>query len=144
MKKCSRCKKEKPLQEFHFYQSGESKGKPLAHCKECENARTTKWRNNNKERARFLRKRWAEKNRDKLSAYQIEYKKRNAEKIKAHSIVNNAIRCGEIQKPDTCSACGKIRVVNAHHSDYSKPLDIIWLCVQCHINIHKEVFCGKA
>ena len=26
-----------------------------------------------------------------------------------------------------------------HHNDYSKPLDVIWVCVSCHIEFHNCV-----
>ena len=92
----------------------------------------------------FLKKQWAENNRNKRIAYQKKYKNKNTEKTKAHSVISNALSNGKIQKPEYCSICKKKGKINAHHDDYSKPLKIIWLCIQCHVNIHKEVLCGKA
>lgn len=38
--------------------------------------------------------------------------------------------------PQPCSACGK--KAEKHHEDYDKPLDIEWLCKECHLDLHKE------
>lgn len=59
----------------------------------------------------------------------------NPEKFKAYSIVNGAIRSGKIEK-GCCQICGLTGNVHAHHEDYSKPLEIIWLCPKHHKNVH--------
>lgn len=43
-----------------------------------------------------------------------------------------AIRQGILVRPDTCSSCNCECVPHAHHPDYSKPLDVVWLCASCH------------
>lgn len=62
------------------------------------------------------------------------YRKENSDKYKAHNAVNNAVRDGRIQK-EPCFFCGDDNVVG-HHVDYSKPLDVIWLCQACHKLVH--------
>ena len=39
---------------------------------------------------------------------------------------------------DTCKVCGTNENVEAHHEDYSKPLEIIWLCRNHHREHHKN------
>lgn len=34
-----------------------------------------------------------------------------------------------------CEMCGAAEV-QAHHDDYTKPLDVAWLCVRCHHRHH--------
>ena len=54
---------------------------------------------------------------------------RNPEKNRAHRAVFVALRNGGIVK-EPC-LCGEEKV-QAHHEDYSKPLDVIWLCKAHH------------
>jgi hypothetical protein len=32
----------------------------------------------------------------------------------------------------------------AHHEDYDKPLEVVWLCQPCHKQRHKEILNGQA
>jgi hypothetical protein len=56
---------------------------------------------------------------------------------KATQIVRQAIRSGAL-KIENCVVCGKRRQIEAHHEDYSKPLEITWLCRPCHRAYHKD------
>lgn len=51
---------------------------------------------------------------------------------RAGRAVRKAIKKGLIIRPNVCSDCGCEARVEGHHSDYSKPLDVIWLCPKCH------------
>ena len=53
-------------------------------------------------------------------------------KLKSRTITKEAIKHGVIKKEDKCSKCRSDRHVQAHHSDYNKPLEITWLCKPCH------------
>ena len=61
----------------------------------------------------------------------------NQEKRAAHVILNNAVRDGRVMKPSCCDVCSEKHYrIHGHHGDYSKPLDVIWCCPQCHHDIH--------
>jgi len=67
-------------------------------------------------------------------------KKETAEVQRAHRIVTNAIKKGELVRPDICSmADGHCNgPICAHHEDYSKPLDVVWLCNKHHRGVHAQ------
>lgn len=53
-----------------------------------------------------------------------------AQQYRARAIMSGAINRGElIRQP--CERCGNPKS-HGHHSDYSKPLDVIWLCAAHH------------
>jgi hypothetical protein len=58
------------------------------------------------------------------------------EKKSATTTLGNAVRDGKITKMP-CAKCGDPRS-EAHHEDYSKPLDVIWLCKKHHWMVHEE------
>lgn len=61
------------------------------------------------------------------------------EKFNARCAVAYNVRVGHIIKPNQCSTCGKNVKIEAHHNDYSKRLDVKWLCRVCHQDLHKKL-----
>lgn len=55
---------------------------------------------------------------------------------KARSILNHYLRDNNIHR-QPCEICGN-KKAEAHHDDYDKPLEIRWLCFNCHRQWHKE------
>lgn len=65
---------------------------------------------------------------------EIAWVKKYPERSKAHRKVARAVKSGKLfQKP--CKVCGATKSV-AHHPDYSKPLNVVWLCAIHHRQIH--------
>ena len=54
------------------------------------------------------------------------WRKAHPERARAHNAVARALRSGKLVK-EPCEVCGAVRV-HAHHDDYSKPLEVRWLC----------------
>lgn len=59
-----------------------------------------------------------------------EYAQRNPEKIMAKEKARWHVTLAE-----KCEHCGS-RATERHHSDYSKPLDVMHLCRACHVRMH--------
>lgn len=62
----------------------------------------------------------------------------NTLKESAHKKISSLRASGGIQKKP-CEICGFQRYTVAHHEDYSKPLDIMWLCAVCHKLRHQQI-----
>ncbi len=108
-----------------------------------------KWRDANPEQVAELRhsyyesnkkahnkrcREWEKKNREKANASKKKWIKGNPTAREAHTLVNNAVKLGKMHKqPCYCGSTD----VHAHHEDYSKPLDVTWLCPQHHKDLHK-------
>jgi hypothetical protein len=61
----------------------------------------------------------------------------NREARNARSLVAAALKSGNLVKSKTCERCEKRkRNLQGHHPDYSKPLNVQWLCPPCHSLIH--------
>jgi len=114
---CTKCKARKSL--AYFYRDRRTKDERRSWCKKCDNARTIKYRKANIDLCRSWER-----------TYPI--------KKKAKSCILTAIRSGRIVRGKKCEACGNKEKLNAHHDDYSKTLDIRWLCVPCHQEWHTK------
>lgn len=57
----------------------------------------------------------------------------NKHKRKAETKANRAQKRGLLKKPERCQHCGHTtNNLEKHHSDYTKPLEVEWLCTTCH------------
>jgi hypothetical protein len=66
-------------------------------------------------------------------AEQILHKERDY----ARKRVASALRSGELVQADRCRRCGTITTdLEAHHWDYRDVLDVLWLCIPCHNELH--------
>ena len=70
------------------------------------------------------------------AAISRRYRERNELKILARKAIFKATRNGSIVRlPCFCG----IKKTEAHHEDYSKPLDIQWLCKKHHVEADKRL-----
>jgi hypothetical protein len=107
-------------------------------CKKWRDANKAKaiaWQRANPDKVTAKNKRWRSKNTESAKAANTKWKKQNRLKIKAHSLLHTEVRAGRIVK-QPCEVCGKRRV-EAHHDDYTKPLDVRWLCKKHHMELHR-------
>ena len=125
-KSCFKCGEEKPLAEY--YRHKQMADGHLNKCKACTKSDAAKHRGENLERIRaYDRARGSRQTNE----YQREWRRKNPEKYKAHRLVNK-----HLENPGACSECDSTYHIEAHHDDYSKPLDVRWLCAVCHKQHH--------
>ena len=130
-KTCCHCKGKKPLTDFH--RDRKSKGGRARKCAACQHEYFKEYYKNNKEKVAATRKRCAKN---------LNYKK-TPEQNAAHWLIGNWIKQGKIIRPESCSECGKVCTVDAHHRDYSKPEEVTWLCRACHKKEHSTTTDSK-
>jgi hypothetical protein len=131
MKKCSCCKILKSSKDF--YKCRSFKDGLQYFCKKCS-SRSGKYGKN----IRIADKLYQQKKRKLNSAKKLEetnkYNHKYPERYKAIYLVSQAIKKGIIKKLN-CRICGR-KDTQGHHSDYSKPLDVDWLCPIHHKLLH--------
>jgi len=147
MKICFKCSIEKPLDEF--YRHVRMKDGHLNKCIECTK-RDTRTRYT-KEHERILaydrlramlphrveaRKLYVKKNPKVIQSHKKRWAEKHPDRRSASNAVSNAIRDGKLEKLP-CFVCGKN--AQGHHPDYSRPLDVVWLCPKHHKETHALV-----
>lgn len=132
MKTCFKCGAVKETTEFYKHpQMGDGL---LGKCKECTKTDSHKTRRDNIEyyreydiaRSKLPHRKELAKSR--LVTFRVGHPDENH----AHALVQKAVKSGKLHKPSNCSRCGKAGMIHGHHNDYSKPLEVEWLCVVCH------------
>lgn len=139
MKKCFRCFRVLPISCFYVHPR--MADGHLGKCKECnkkdvrENYAKRRKKYSEYDRMRF-------KNPERklaVAGYQRKMRELYPDKFAARTAVGNAIRDGRLVR-GPCRVCGSRKKIQAHHTDYSKPLDVVWLCFRHHREIgHGQV-----
>ena len=138
MKTCKRCKIEKELSEFYVHK--EMGDGHLSFCKSCTKKRIWKYVENNadilseRERNRYQKRRQDPLFLLKRKEYQDA--RRTPELTRASNVCNRNLKH---MKPEICEKCKERKAKQGHHPDYSKPFEVQWLCVRCHIRTHKAL-----
>lgn len=121
MKTCKTCNETKELSEF--YKGSAYADGHINNCKECHGAYMAAYKRSPEGAA---------------SKRESNYRYRNKYPVKARAayLMHDAIKEGKLIKPDHCEACLIHCIPQGHHSDYTKPLDVHWLCQTCHTKEH--------
>ncbi len=151
-KRCTKCKVEKTKSEF--YKHKKMSDGYLSECKECVKKRIRAHRVENLDRIQAydrmrgsLPHRVAARNEyQKTDAYRESHRNacdkwqtKHPERRKASHIVGNAIRDGKLIPWPICAEPDCRDKPQAHHPDYSSPLDVVWLCSKHHSMAHSLV-----
>lgn len=133
MKRCFKCNKRKALTQF--YRHKEMGDGHLGKCKSCTKADVKKRYYDPESRARIIayeRKRaQTARRRAYATAMQARQRRTNPGRYRARSKVASAVKSGLLVKLP-CKVC-KSSTVEAHHTDYRKPLAVTWLCRKHHL-----------
>lgn len=131
-KKCFKCCEVKPLSEF--YKHAQMADGHLNKCKECTKKDV---RDNRIKKIDYYRE--YDRSRGNRQGYEYvkNYRERFPKKYRAHQMVRYAIKAGNLVA-EPCEQCSRVSDTHAHHDDYSKPLNVRWLCPPCHKRWHME------
>lgn len=135
-KMCSLCNVEKLLNEFH--KDRKNIDGHYSNCKEC---RIKKSHNDYLKRRNKIKKyvkgyRGTHAGKEARKREHERFKKLKPAIYRVGYMVSNAIRDKRlIRKP--CEKCGG-RKAQAHHPDYNKPFDVMWLCKPHHDEWHRN------
>tara|TARA_R110000803_G_scaffold163585_1_gene227256 strand:- start:41 stop:463 length:423 start_codon:yes stop_codon:yes gene_type:complete len=130
-KACFKCSETKPLAEFYKH-SAMADGR-IGKCKSCNKADVIA---NRLSKVEYYREYDRDRGSRQTSDYIKEYRAKYPNKYKAHGMVARAIRSGKLFR-ELCEVCSELDV-HAHHDDYSKPLNIRWLCPVHHKKWHDD------
>ncbi len=151
MKVCRECSQAKPIEAF--YKHAKMADGHLNKCIECVKGRVANHREANLEKVREYDRKRSQlphrvKAREEYQQTEVgkaakkramdSYRKRYPMKYAAHVITGNAIRDGLLIPASECSVCRSTESIEGHHDDYTKPLDVRWLCAKCHKDWHKH------
>ena len=95
-----------------------------------------RFRNDPRVSERHKRYQKTESGRASVIKSKKKWQEKNPVKRAVHVITGSAIRSGALQKMP-CEVCGSKSRVHAHHDDYSKPLEVRWLCSKHHTEWHE-------
>ncbi len=135
-KTCFKCGETKASSDF--YKHPEMADGLLGKCKECTKSDTKEnYLSDIPKRQEYERKRTSRLARKEQNRKYRKKRKFNQEKYRAGNMLHSAIRDGRlIRQP--CEVCGDIKS-QGHHDDYSKPLEVRWLCFKHHQMQHGKL-----
>lgn len=126
-KVCPKCKVEKLFNQY--YRDITTKLGISVYCMPCQRKQASDYEKTEKGKATVRRK-----NANMVAKYPI--------KSQARRILHSKVKSGVIIKPTQCSLCNNYfqkRWIQAHHEDYNRPLDVLWLCDICHKKKHNKI-----
>lgn len=146
-KRCSKCGDVKSLAEFG--KNIRSKNGLACQCKQCDrdyyhaNRNTVrdaqaKYHADHREELKKKKRKHYRANREEILSVAKQKYAANKVAFTARNAAGYAIRAGKLIQ-GACENCGSTKYINAHHDDYSKPLEVRWLCRSCHKRFHGDL-----
>lgn len=119
-KRCNRCQRDLPLDAFARDRT--RRDGLQNRCRDCQAKAAARYLEAHGERVRARVQSWRATHRDRRHA---------------HQAVERAVRSGRLHR-EPCACCGDEKA-EAHHDDYTKPLDVVWLCRTHHRARHRDL-----
>lgn len=147
-KACTLCKETKSFDDFTVVTGTR---RLQSRCKACQAfrarsqritnpeialARELKYRENHREQIRASAAEKCRRDRAERREYNRQYRERYPDRYHARKAVAKALNVGSL-KIEPCEVCGAEKGIEAHHSFYSRPLYVRWLCHQHHMQYHR-------
>ena len=148
-KKCSKCGVLKSLDEFHR-QSDRTDGH-CAFCKACKKIEDQRYRAGHIDQIRQIKRRYqtlhpeihvkanrkyANLHPERARRSRSVWKSNNKHKVNSNTRVKKAVASGKLTR-EPCMICGDPKS-HGHHSDYTQPLTVTWLCAKHHKEKHRK------
>lgn len=147
-KTCFKCGETKQIELF--YRHPQTADKHLNKCKACTDRDVRLYRETHREQVQQRKLAWYDANQDRLrqrdrdeyraltpeakreraTEIRQKHRQRHPDRYRARLCVYRAVRSGKLVR-QPCEVCGKLPV-EAHHEDYTKPLEVHWLCREHH------------
>jgi hypothetical protein len=104
-------------------------------CNPCGSKASVEWAKSHREWKRKKNNAYYSKRSAMRAEKTAKWRANHPDRRRAHQAVQTGKRNGTII-PKPCETCGSTHRVHAHHDDYSKPLEIAWLCHIHHMERH--------
>lgn len=127
-KTCRECGRTLPISEF--YRATRNSDGHINRCKDCHGLYTRRYKEKHREKYREYARLYRGKGKRAIPTETCR------EQMMAKYKVKYAVSSGRLLKSFFCERCWSAGVLHGHHTDYSKPLSVIWLCPECHADAH--------
>ena len=147
MKQCTKCLETKPFDMFR--KNDAMLDGHTSWCKPCQNRAGEQSKKKDIEAFRAKERAWYAKNKEAINERRRKlYVEKHGERplltdqeVRMRSVVRRKTRrylAKGLLVKTPCHVCGSLEV-EAHHADYSRPLDVVWLCKKHHKELHDGV-----
>lgn len=155
MKVCQVCRVSKELEQFHADKRG-SQGRSNR-CRSCASeyakvyyslnkeqikATSREYRGSNAGNIKRKIKEWlsTEGGKAKTAAVKKKHRQKYPDRHTARKLLRLAVKSGDVVRGEVCETpgCSSAAGLEGHHVDYTRPLQVVWLCKPCHTAVHRR------
>lgn len=144
MLECVACNRSLPESDFYASNRSRCRACCLEYMRayrakrraESAGSRSPDWKRKTADIAAY-RRAWAAAHPGYATRKKREWLERNADRARARARYRDALKSGRLVR-QPCEVCGAEKV-DGHHDDYSKPLEVRWLCREHHLQAHRRV-----